>query len=379
MNWIAIRMLTGDRQKFLGLLFGIAFSTLLITQQLTIFVNLVTRGATAVYNVSTVDIWVMDPVSRTPDVALPMPTTALDKVRSVPGVAWAVPMLRSGATIRTPEGDLEGVSVVGVDDTTLIGFPEKIISGSREDLFTPDAVFIDDVGASKLFPAGVNPVGKRLELNDRRAIIKGVVDVDPSFTAQVVLYTRYSNALTFVPGTRKRMTFVLAKADEGNTAAQVSASIAEQTGLRSRTRDEFAQDGINFIIENTGIPINFGITVALGFIVGVAIVGLTFSLFIRDNIKQFGALKAIGVTNGKIRTMVATQALLVGLIGYGFGVLMAALFISVGAANGVDFKGFYMPWQIPLMTGGVVMIIILLTGVLALRKVLKTEPAEVFR
>jgi putative ABC transport system permease protein len=379
MNWIAIRMLTGDRQKFLGLLFGIAFSTLLITQQLTIFVNLVTRGATAVYNVSTVDIWVMDPVSRTPDVALPMPSTALDKVRSVPGVAWAVPMLRSGATIRTPEGDLEGVSVVGVDDTTLIGFPEKIISGSREDLYTPDAVFIDDVGASKLFPPGVNPIGKRLELNDRRAVIKGVVDVDPSFTAQVVLYTRYSNALSFVPGTRKRMTFVLAKADDNSTAAQVSKAIAQQTGLRSRTREEFARDGIDFIIENTGIPINFGITVALGFIVGVAIVGLTFSLFIRDNIKQFGALKAIGVTNRIIRQMVATQALLVGLIGYGFGVLMAALFISIGAANGVDFKGFYMPWQIPLMTGGVVMIIILLTGVVALRKVLKTEPAEVFR
>ncbi|HBM04286.1 MAG TPA: ABC transporter permease, partial [Erythrobacter sp.] len=47
-------------------------------------------------------------------------------------------------------------------------------------------------------------------------------------------------------------------------------------------RDEFAQDGIDFIIENTGIPLNFGITVALGFVVGVAIVGLTFSLFIRD-------------------------------------------------------------------------------------------------
>ncbi len=379
MNWIAIRMLTGDRQKFLGLLFGIAFSTLLITQQLTIFVNLVTRGATAVYNVATVDIWVMDPVSRTPDVALPMPSTALDKVRSVPGVDWAVPMLRSPATIRTPEGDLEGVSVVGVDDTTLIGFPDKILKGTREDLYTPDAVFIDDVGASKLFPPGVDPVGKRLELNDRRAVIKGVVDVDPSFTAQVVLYTRYSNALSYVPGTRKRMTFVLAKAAPGNTPDAISARIAEQTGLRSRTRDEFARDGINFIIENTGIPINFGITVALGFIVGVAIVGLTFSLFIRDNIKQFGALKAIGVTNGKIRLMVATQALLVGLIGYGFGVLMAALFVSIGAANGPDFKGFYMPWQIPLLTGGVVLVIILLTGVLALRKVLNTEPAEVFR
>ena len=148
--------------------------------------------------------------------------------------------------------------------------------------------------------------------------------------------------------------------------------------MRARTRDEFARDGVDFIIENTGIPINFGITVALGVIVGIAIVGLTFSLFIRDNIKQFGALKAIGVTNHKIRLMVASQALLVGLIGYGFGILGAAAFIY-GNSSLPDFKGFYMPWQIPLATAVVVLVMILITGWLALRSVLKMEPAEVFR
>lgn len=115
MTWIALRMLTGDRQKFIGLIFGIAFSTLLITQQLTIFVNLIQRGSSAVYNVGPVDLWVMDPASRTTDVVYPMPSTALDRVRGVQGVEWAVPYLQSGATIRTPEGDLEGVTEIGVD------------------------------------------------------------------------------------------------------------------------------------------------------------------------------------------------------------------------------------------------------------------------
>ena len=106
MIWIAIRMLTGDKTKFFGLVFGIAFSTLLITQQLTLFVNLLDRGATAVRNVRSADIWVMDPVSRVTDAALPMPMTALDKVRSVEGVAWAAPHLREGGIVRTAEGDL---------------------------------------------------------------------------------------------------------------------------------------------------------------------------------------------------------------------------------------------------------------------------------
>jgi putative ABC transport system permease protein len=372
-------MLTGDRQKFYGLVFGIAFSTLLITQQLTIFVNLINRGATAVHNIATVDVWVMDPVSRTQDVVYPMPVTALEKIRSVPGVAWAVPHLRASAAVRTPAGDLEGVTVVGVDDGTLIGLPPRLLAGTRDQLSVPDTVFVDGVGRTRLFAEDVEPLGARLELNDQRAVIRGIVDVDPSFTSQVVLYTRYSNALNYVPGTRNRLSFVLARAAPGVSPEELVRRIERQTGLKARTRADFAQDGVDFIIENTGIPINFGITVALGFIVGIAIVGLTFSLFIRDNIKQFGALKAIGVHNGKIRIMVAAQAGLVGLIGYGLGVLMATLFISIGGATSVDFKGFYTPWQIPLLTLAAVALIILATGWLALRRVLKTEPAAVFR
>ena len=378
MNWIAIRMLTGDRQKFFGLVFGIAFSTLLITQQLTIFVNLLERGASGVYNVGAADVWVMDPVSRTTDVNFPMPATALDRVRGVPGVEWAVPHLRAGASVRTKDGDLEGVSVIGVDDTTLIGLPKGMVEGSRAVLEQPDTVIIDDVGATRMFAEGDDPIGERLELNDQRAVVRGIADSIPSFTSQVTLYTTYSQALTYVPGTRNRLSFVLAKSAEGVTPEQLVTRIEDQTGLRARTREDFAQDGINFIIENTGIPLNFGITVVLGFVVGVAIVGLTFSLFIRDNIKQFGALKAIGVTNGKIRTMVAAQAGMVGLIGYGLGLLGTVAFIW--ANSGVPtFKGFYIPWQVPLISFGAITVIIALTGWLALRNVMKTEPAAVFR
>ncbi|MCH4892084.1 MULTISPECIES: ABC transporter permease [unclassified Sphingomonas] len=379
MIWIAIRMLTGDRVKFIGLVFGVAFSTLLITQQLTIFVNLLLRGAAAVHEVSTANIWVMDPAGRTPDVTLPMPSTDLQRVRGVRGVAWATPMIRSGANVRTPEGDLEPVSVIGVDDSTLVGLPRTMLRGTRESLFEPDAVFIDGVGGRKLFASDEAAMNVRLELNDQRAVVRGIVDANPTFTSTVILYTRYSNALNFLPGTRNRLSFVLVRAVDGEAPATVAARIQRETGLRARTSDQFARDGIDYIIQNTGIPINFGITVALGVIVGIAIVGLTFSLFIRDNIKQFGALKAIGVTNGKIRLMVAAQSALVALIGYGLGLIMAVMFVVSGATNSDTFKGFYTPYQIPLIAAGTVVVMILLTGFLALRQVLKTEPAEVFR
>ncbi|MEM9310805.1 MAG: ABC transporter permease, partial [Pseudomonadota bacterium] len=119
-------------------------------------------------------------------------------------------------------------------------------------------------------------------------------------------------------------------------------------------------------------------TVALGFVVGVAIVGLTFSLFIRDNIKQFGALKAIGVTNGKLVRMVGTQAALVGSIGYAFGIVGTVLFIW-GFSGNPTFKGFYIPWQIPFISAVSVVVILAMTGYAGLRSVLRTEPASVFR
>lgn len=372
-------MLTGDTAKFAGLLFGIAFSTLLITQQMTIFANLLLRGASAVNDVPAADIWVMDPASRTVDISWPMPSTALDKVRGVPGVDWALPLLRANGVVRTPGGDLEPVAVVGVDDATLIGLPRVTVAGPGDALARPDSVVIDAVGSRRLFAAGEQVVGTRLELNDKRAVVRGIVDANPSFTSTVTLYTRYSLALSYVPGTRNRLSFIIARAAPGEDNGLVARRIAAATGLKAYTRQEFAREGIDFIVENTGIPINFGITVALGFVVGVAIVGLTFSLFIRDNIRQFGALKAIGVTNGRIRGMVMAQAAFVALIGYGLGVLGATAAIYFPARNSDTFKGFFVLWQIPLGTAVAVAIIIALTGFLALRTVLRTDPAEVFR
>ncbi|MEE4205763.1 MAG: ABC transporter permease [Erythrobacter sp.] len=378
MLWIAIRMLTGDAQKFYGLLFGIAFSTLLITQQLTIFVNLIERGASGVYSAPEAEIWVMDPVSRTTEVNYAMSATALDEVRSVQGVEWAVPHLRAPASVRTRSGDLEGVTIVGVDDATLIGLPARLVRGDKRILFSPDTVLIDDVGVSNMFENGEDPIGQRLELNDQRAVIRGVADAIPSFTNQVTLYTTYSRALNYVPGTRNRLTFVLVGVREGETPGAVVRRIETQTGLKALTRERFARAGVDYIVDNTGIPLNFGITVALGFIVGVAIVGLTFSLFIRDNIKQFGALKAIGVTNGKIVRMVSAQAATVGSIGYALGVVGTVAFVW-GFSGNPTFKGFYIPWQVPLISLVAVVVILALTGWVGLRSVLKTEPAAVFR
>ena len=74
MNWVAIRMLTGDRVKFFGLVFGVTFATFLMSQQVSVFVGIVGRSASQIVDVRDASIWVMDPRVRHFDEAPGLPT-----------------------------------------------------------------------------------------------------------------------------------------------------------------------------------------------------------------------------------------------------------------------------------------------------------------
>jgi putative ABC transport system permease protein len=130
---------------------------------------------------------------------------------------------------------------------------------------------------------------------------------------------------------------------------------------------------------NTGIPVNFGITIVLGFIVGAAIAGQTFYLFTLENLRHFGALKAMGVNNRRLIGMVLLQAAIIGAVGYSLGVGMAVAFFEISGRALPDLRGINIPWQVALGTAGVVVAIITFASLMSLRRVLLLEPAVVFR
>jgi putative ABC transport system permease protein len=67
----------------------------------------------------------------------------------------------------------------------------------------------------------------------------------------------------------------------------------------------------------------------------------------------------------------------VGFVGYGFGVGLAALFGEMN--KGSDTLAFFMPWQVLAITGGAVLVIGVLASLLSVRRVMVLEPAIVFR
>jgi len=86
----------------------------------------------------------------------------------------------------------------------------------------------------------------------------------------------------------------------------------------------------------------------------------------------------MGVTNAKLVGMILLQGLVVGLIGYGLGMGLAAAFFE-STKNLVHLAGFFLPWQVMALTAGAVLFIVLLASLLSIRRVLVLEPAIVFR
>jgi putative ABC transport system permease protein len=375
---IVIRMLFGERVKVLGLVFGVAFATLLVAQQAGLFVGLMTRSQNVIADARDIDIWVMDPAVEYVDLIRPMRDTELYRVRGIPGVASAVPLFKSATAVKTTDGRTKSALLLGVDDASLAGVTPKILIGSLTDLRRPDAIAIDRVGFMQLWPGEPLALGKTLDLNDRRAVITAITDAAPAFSAQVVIHTRYSQAVAFVPTGRNQLSFILAKAVAGADPASVARTITARTGLNAYTAEEFAARTVRYYLRNTGIPISFATTILLGIVVGSAIVGLTFNMFVSDNLPQYAMLKVIGVTNGRLVGLVLFQAAVVGLIGYAIGIGLAALFFEFACTPTSALRGFNLPWWVASGVAGTMVAMILLSTLSSLWRVLFAPPAMVF-
>ena len=378
MHLIALKMLTGDRAKYLGLIFAIAFCTFLLENQTSIFAGILRRTGSQILDVTESDIWVMDAKTEYFDQTKALKDTDVNRVRGVEGVQWAVRLFKGNAVARTMGGKFAASLCFGLDDATLTGVPRKMLMGSWERLREPDAIVVDKAGYLLLFPDEPLQVDRTLELNDHKAVIVGISAASAPFLSVPIIHARYSQAINFVGRERTQLSFVLVKSAPGANPQEVISRIQAQTGLRARTTDEFRWDCIVYYLKNTGIPVNFGITITIALIVGTVVAGQTFYLFTLENLKQFGALKAIGVTNWRLTRMVLLQAITVGAIGFSIGTGMAALFFEI-TLHKIATRGLVLWWQSVVLTGGCILLVIIIASLLSVRRVVVLEPAEVFR
>jgi putative ABC transport system permease protein len=378
MNWLALKMLFGDRAKFLGLIFGVTFATLLMSQQISIFIGIVARAGSQILDVRDADLWVMDNKTRFLDESRSLRDTDLQRVRGIAGVEWAVKMYKGEVGAVMENGNFRGVILEGIDDDTLVGAPAEMVAGSIGDLRQPDAVIVDTSGYTYMWPGEEVKLGRVFEINDHRAVLVGVCKTSAPFETLPVMFTRYSQASGFARLGRNLMTFILVKGHGDEPKERLAERISAETGLMALTKSQFFWKTIGYFLSSTGIPVNFGITIGLGFIVGVAIAGQTFYLFVIENLKYFGSLKAMGVNNRRIVRMILLQTSFVGVLGYSLGTGCCAIMFEVTSSI-PHLAGIGMTWQVSLGVACSVVLIVLLSIALSVQRVLKLEPAIVFR
>lgn len=370
-------MLIGNKASCLGVIFGIFLATLLISQQSAIFLGLIGRSYRMVTDIPIPDIWVLDPATESDEKVRGMPIEMVNVVRSVPGVEWAVPINVAILPMVAPSGEFEVTELYGIDDKTFIGAPLEILEGDVHDLRREGAVIVDVYSAhkslAKKMPDGtVVPlkVGDSFELNKHRAVVVGISKITQAFYPQPIIFTANSSFREFLSYPSDIVGFIVARTFPGIDNQEVIDQINTIPGLKALAKDDFQNRIAKHFLE-TGILINFGLSVLLGIIIGFSIAGQIFYLMTLQNLSYYALIKALGGTNKMVLKMIIIQALIVGVIGYLLGTGVTILW---GLAIQDTALAFMFPWQLLLFTGLIVLIICLSSAMISIRKVMRTDP-----
>ena len=371
---LAYKLLVNDKAKFTALLVGNTFAVFGMTFATAMFIGVLFHSFSTVTNIGA-SLWVMDPAVQTVANSIGMPDYVLDAVRSMQGVKYAVPLYSGGALVKRPNGTYQSVTVLGLDDTTLFGRPE-LTEGQIQDIYAENGfIVVHDADFVKL---GSPSIGSEFQLNDHRGVIVGIARVAASGLFGIpTLYTTYNRAIQYIPSPRYTISYVLVE-PKGPSDTEAIERQVQQLGYLAVTKEEFMKRITDFYVYQTGMGTNILIMTVISFIVGLSISGQTFYTFILENLERFGALKAIGTRSRELVGMVLFQATFTALTGFGLGIGLCALLITVAKLRLPDYFAMMTYFNLGLSLV-MVLVIAAVSSYFGARRVLRIEPFEIFR
>jgi putative ABC transport system permease protein len=371
---VALKLLINDRGKFAALLTGITFAVFLIVQLTSVFAGILSKASATIINIGA-RVWVMDPAVNNPLNSIQMPDYVLDLVRSTNGVKYAVPLYSGVALVKLQNGTYQPATVLGLDDSSLVGLPQ-LMEGKAADIFADNGFIV--AKDSEYYKLDDPKLGTTFEINDNRAVIVGLAQVTSSTLFGIpTLYTTFSRAIQYIPSPRFTIAYILVEPKSEDDISNIKKEVA-RAGYQALTNDEFQKLVSNYYKYQTGVGTNILIMTLTSFLVGLSICGQTFYTFVLENLSKFGALKAIGAKSYELIAMIMFQTLFTGLTGYGLGVGLSSLLIGIARqrisnyAADITFFNLGLAFVMVLIISGV-------SSFIAVRKVIKVEPFDIFR
>lgn len=371
MGAIGVRMMFFDRLKLLGTLFGVVFAVVLGNFQMGTFLALLFKNRMFVESAH-VDVWVTPPGTRQFQGGTPLTDAQLNRARSVPGVAWAEPLLVSTAQLKLPNGGTEPVTLVGARAPRFAGGPWNLVAGKTELLVQPDAVIFEDSEREKL--GGLN-LGSSRELAGHHVTAVGftwgLLPFAPSYA-----FAEYDTARNILNIPSDQTTFVLVGVEEGADVDAVRDDLARRLPeLRVITRESFQSSIVSYLLR-AQLGISFGTSTLFAVIVGFVIVALSMFSAVVDNIREFGTLKAMGASNFDLSKLLLVQSIAYAVIGS-----IVGLYLVTGMSEGIRSANLVLvlPWWMYVGTFAFMTVLCVLASGLALLRVRNVEPGMVFR
>ncbi len=374
MLWnIAFRTLLHDRGKLLAGLIGVIFSVILVNIQGGLFFGLI-RKASLLVERSDADIWVGHRGMHNVDFPHNIPHRWIDRVQSVPGVVEVEPLRIGFSEMSLPDGNFEGVMVVGVTKGTTLGRAFSIEQGSKDALEYSDGVVVDACDDDKL----ISPqLGEIREIGSRRARVMGKSHGILSFLVTPYVFTYYDRSLKYTAADPSLDSYFLVRiakdVDPKGICHEIELRLPDVTAMSSK---EFASASTSFWIRRTGIGLSFGAATLLGLLVGLVMVGQTLYAMVLDRITEFATLKAIGMNEREIILLLGAQSSFVAGLGIGIGIVSTILLRQILSTPRASIE---IPISLYLASALLVFVICLLASALPYLRVRRVDPHSVLQ
>ncbi len=377
--WLQLKQ---DKLRLAAAVGGIAFAIVLVFMQLGLRAALF-DSSVRVHNNMEYDLVMLSPLTIFLARMQSFPRNRLYQVAGLRDVEAVSPVYVSLARYyyaRSPDTH-RMVLVLGIDPAD-----DNIrFSGVANQLRTlrrPDSVIMDRFSRAEFAPA-VDDFQKglpvELQLNQRDTTVIGLYSLGTSFGIDGSVLTTDLNFLRIFPERRPgSIELGLIRLAEGADAVAIRKEIKSfiPDDVLVLTRDEFVAREVDYWASSTPIGYIFALGAIIGIIVGLIIVYQILFSDVQSHLAEYATLKAMGYTNGFLQRLVFSEAFYLSAFGFvpALG-LSLVLYTQAEAAT-------QLPLEMTLERAAIVfaatVFMCTFSGVLAIRKLSKLDPADVF-